>query len=558
MMGIIANPAEDSVVREFFELFKTPWEYVRRDRQYDVVLCAENLNLDLVSPKLLIVYGSRKTSFDEHSRADVLSTRQRSTTIYAGTRLPLLGSNLSFHHQGTEVLRDANSAECIAYVDRSGAQTFVRIGYDLFREVHALLTQGQCTLNATSATLDLHIAFLRDLIVGCGIPLVEVPPLPDGYPFIACLTHDVDHPFIRTHKLDPTMLGFLYRAMIGSIINLSRGRMTPRKVLRNWVAALKLPFVYFGLAKDFWNDFQNYVAIERGHPSTFFFIPFRGIAGRTTTGTAPRLRACRYELSQLASHVSELRAAGCEIGLHGIDAWIDSFRGREEAEKISELSGIKHIGVRMHWLYMNTDSPALLDEVGFLYDSTSGYSETVGYRAGTSQIFKPLQAKKLLELPMQIMDTALFYPARLNLSETQAWNRLGPVLDHVVYHGGVLTINWHDRSIAPERLWGDFYARLLDSLQDRGPWFATATQAVHWFLRRRSVKFDWPQRKGEPAHIRILLSPDQNLPPMRLRIHRPQHLQSNKLVFSKEYESVDLCLNRDVEFGLDELGELKL
>jgi len=31
--------------------------------------------------------------------------------------------------------------------------------------------------------------------------------------------------------------------------------------------------------------------------------------------------------------------------------------------------------------------------------------------------------------------------------------------------GGVLTVNWHDRSIAPERLWDDFYLDLLDDLK---------------------------------------------------------------------------------------------
>ena len=202
----------------------------------------------------------------------------------------------------------------------------------------------------------------------------------------------------------------------------------------------------------------------------------------------------------------------------------------------------------MHWLYMHTNSLALLDEAGFLYDSTIGYNETVGYRAGTSQIFKPIQSKRLLELPLQIMDTALFYPARLNLSETEAWKELAPILNNAVRNGGVLSINWHDRSIAPERLWGDFYTRLLDSLQDKNPWFATATQAVLWFRRRRTTEFHWPQRKGESLRINIPLSQDQTLPPMRLRLHRPR---SNNSGFSREYDSVDFCLNSDLELCLD-------
>ena len=45
-----------------------------------------------------------------------------------------------------------------------------------------------------------------------------------------------------------------------------------------------------------------------------------------------------------------------------------------------------------------------------------GYNETVGYRAGTTQAYKPLEASRLLELPLHVMDTALFYPAYLGLS----------------------------------------------------------------------------------------------------------------------------------------------
>ena len=67
-------------------------------------------------------------------------------------------------------------------------------------------------------TLDLHIAVLRDLIVASGAPLVEIPPVPEGYRFIACLTHDVDHPSIRQHRFDHTMFGFLYRAVVHSLV----------------------------------------------------------------------------------------------------------------------------------------------------------------------------------------------------------------------------------------------------------------------------------------------------------------------------------------------------
>jgi hypothetical protein len=55
--------------------------------------------------------------------------------------------------------------------------------------------------------------------------------------------------------------------------------------------------------------------------------------------------------------------------------------------------------------------------------------------------------------------------------------------------GGVLMVNWHDRSIAPERLWDDCYAEWIEKFKSAGAWFCTAAEAAQWFRRRREVTF---------------------------------------------------------------------
>ncbi len=246
-----------------------------------------------------------------------------------------------------------------------------------------------------------------------------------------------------------------------------------------------------GLAKDFWREFDDrYLELEEGIPSTYFVIPFKDRSGRNSHGPAPTFRAARYGARDIADTLQKLLAAGCEVGLHGIDAWLDSSRGREELEEIRRLTGVSEIGVRMHWLYYDQQSPAVLEKAGATYDSTIGYNETVGYRAGTTQAYKPLEASRLLELPLHVMDTALFYPAYLGLSPLQARSVLSRMVDNAVQFGGCLTINWHDRSIAPERLWGACYRDVVEDLKSRGAWFATAGQAISWFRKRRSVVFE--------------------------------------------------------------------
>ena len=198
-------------------------------------------------------------------------------------------------------------------------------------------------------------------------------------------------------------------------------------------------------------------------------------------------RAARYDINDVRGQVERITAAGSEVGLHGIDAWRESAGGREEGGRIVQATGRDGIGVRMHWLYFDEQSPHKLEEAGFDYDSTFGYNETVGYRAGTTQAFKPLAASSLIELPLHAMDTALFYPGYLNLSPREAQKRLAELIDNAIQFGGVLTINWHDRSIAPERLWDGFYIRLLENLKARSAWFPTAARAVSWFRKRRAA-----------------------------------------------------------------------
>ena len=135
----------------------------------------------------------------------------------------------------------------------------VRLGFDLFEEVHHLLTKGQPAELSRVPTLELHISLLRELIVNHGLTLVEIPPAPAGHRFIVSLTHDVDHPRIGQHLCDHTMFGFLYRALIVSVIDLCRGRRSLRQVVTNWKAAFSLPLVFAGLVKDFWNQVDRYL-----------------------------------------------------------------------------------------------------------------------------------------------------------------------------------------------------------------------------------------------------------------------------------------------------------
>jgi hypothetical protein len=519
MIGVIVDSGDRETAREFFELFKTPWEFYQQDRNYEVLLCVGDRKFDRTA-KLGILYASSQTEWDDDHQIECgCQQKPTRTVLYRGNRIPIYGYSVTFPDKREGLLTDEDSQQPMAHIARSGEGWLARIGYDLLGEIRTLLTAGQPAVNAFSPTLELHIALLRGLITESGVRLVEIPPVPDGYRFIACLTHDIDHPSIRRHKWDHATLGFLHRAGFGSLLAFIRGRMTIRNLLKNWMAALKLPFVQFGLAKDFWRDFDDqYLKLENGLRSTFFVIPFENRPGASARGRASLLRGARYGARDIANTIHRLLSAGCEVGLHGIEAWRDSIMGLEELEEIRRVAKVSEIGVRMHWLFYDQHSPLILEKAGASYDSTMGYNATVGYRTGTTQVYKPFGASRLLELPLHVMDTALFYPAYLGLSPRKAEVALDRMVKNAAQFGGCLTINWHDRSLAPERLWDACYRDLIQSLRDRGAWFATAGEAVAWFRKRRSAMFETDNTGPGAVRVRVLADSGDPLPALQLRV----------------------------------------
>jgi peptidoglycan/xylan/chitin deacetylase (PgdA/CDA1 family) len=395
-------------------------------------------------------------------------------------------------------------------------------------------------------TLDVHVDLLRESIVSAGIPLVEIPPLPASYRFIACLTHDVDFVGIRRHKFDLTMLGFIYRAILGSLSRAIEGSLPWGKLLKNWKAVASLPGIYLGVAKDFMIQFDRYAEIEQGFPSTFFFIPQKNKAGLEPEGRSSRGRAVKYDMADIPNDVQKLLSRGCEIGLHGIDAWHSPERGEEEKKRVSQITGKPDIGVRMHWLFFTEDTPRILEEAGFSYDSTCGYNDAVGYKAGTSQVFQP-PGTGLPELPLLIMDTALFSPGRMGLSEGAAFERMRAICSHASEKGGAVTINWHHRSIGPERFWDDFYIRLLEELKKSGAWFTTARGAVAWFEKRRSVVFKNVETHAKGIAVK-LSCPSVNIGPgVILRVHYPPSKDDPSSVEGSPGRHKDVPVNGDYE-----------
>jgi len=557
LIGVISKKSDEEIVKEFFELFKTPWEFFQEERDYDIIITTEDYVPETGSG-FIIVFGSDIKHFDKEQ--NLVMTPEKSGIVVESNKqvFPLYCETSFIEDNGKPLLKicETNKALCIE-INKNNKRV-LRVGYNIFDEVRFILTEGQPIEHASIPTIDIHIKLIRSWIVRAEIPFIEVLPTPAGYDFMVSITHDVDFVYIRKHLFDKTFFGFLYRGLFVSFINFLRGKTSYRKLFVNWGTIFTLPLVYLGLLKDFWLKFERYAEIEKGISSTYYIIPFKDKNGISPFGKEAFGRATKYDVKDILNEIKRLSNES-EIGLHGIDAWHDSELASIERKRISQNTGQDVFGIRMHWLFYNKYTPVVLEKAGFKYDTTFGYNETVGYRGGTSQVFRPIGTRTILELPMHIQDTAMFYSGRLGLSDFEASNLVDEFIKNAKKFGGVITINWHHRSIAPERLWERFYREMIIKIDKNNVWFNSAFNITEWFRRRRSVTFEKVKLEKRLLHIQV--SSQVNIgPDLVLRIHNPSIWNTGKnssTDTTKSFTDIKFSANLNITFNLEEDNETK-
>ena len=117
----------------------------------------------------------------------------------------------------------------------------------------------------------------------------------------------------------------------------------------------------------------------------------------------------------------------------------------------------------------------------------------------------------------------MFYSDRMMLSDAEALNACLELIHSLMSFGGVLTVNWHTRSLSPERLWGNFYTVLLNEIRARRVWFGTAKEIVQWFRRRRELRFESVEVQENGARVELSgLNWDSGSFNFSVRLHDPK------------------------------------
>ena len=276
------------------------------------------------------------------------------------------------------------------------------------------------------------------------------PPRYGDARFAVALTHDVDNPWRWTRAGIRSAAGRLKRGEFGQVGALAR---VPLHKLRG--------------TDPYWR-FREVLAEEKAHGATgsTFYVMARHEHRADGASYADRRQAV----------VEEIVEAGGEVGLHGsYTAAEDMETLAAETKEIERLAGTI-TGHRYHYLRIDPHRNLVpLGALGFRYDTTLGFPDAVGFRAGIAQPFHPWDFENeapaaILEVPLAVMDATLAEARFQGLSATAAKPQLIALLDWAAEHGGGFSILWHpDRFDAPSaRGWDSLYFEVLDEVRKRG------------------------------------------------------------------------------------------
>jgi peptidoglycan/xylan/chitin deacetylase (PgdA/CDA1 family) len=309
---------------------------------------------------------------------------------------------------------------------------------------------------ASSSKLDPLDPPLERLRRELGLPA----PQYRGAKFAVALTHDVDVPWrwtrIGMHGAAARLKGHVLARRAGPALHEAHGlARVPLHKLRgsdpNW-------------------RFAEIVAEENAHGARSTFFVMAG-HGHRADGAAPesydRLRP---------RLVDTLVETGAEVGLHG------SYLAAEELDRLArerallaQLDG-PLVGHRYHYLRVDPHRNLVpLVDVGFRYDTSLGFPDALGFRAGIAHPFRPWDLERnrpadLVEVPLAVMDATLAEERYEGLSAEAAKPRIFSLLDWAAENGAGFSILWHpERFDAPSsRGWDRLYFDVIDAVRERG------------------------------------------------------------------------------------------
>jgi hypothetical protein len=160
-----------------------------------------------------------------------------------------------------------------------------------------------------------------------------------------------------------------------------------------------------------------------------------------------------------------LRERGFELGVHpGYETFGDRTKLASEVGYLRQALRVNSPGGRQHYLRWSPDTWLDWEACGLSYDSSLGFADHFGFRAGTAFPYHPWSWRdnrelNLIEMPLILMDcTPVKY---MKLNQAEGLERIKSLIQRTAQTGGVFTLLWHNTPLLDPDYNG-WYEAILD------------------------------------------------------------------------------------------------
>ncbi|MEJ2048479.1 MAG: hypothetical protein P8Y60_01290 [Calditrichota bacterium] len=292
------------------------------------------------------------------------------------------------------------------------------------------------------------------------IPFISKLPWPDGASLAWSLTHDVD--LVRKYSFGQ-IIQFVVKG------DLRAGGKVLRKLYHR-----DNPYWNFGELLGLYRSRQWQVS--------FFFL-----------AKSWEKSSFRYNIktSRFRNLFKTILSEGHEVGLHS-SRFIFNHPANylREKRKLESQLGWEVNGVRQHYLrILFPEGWHYLRSAGFNYDSSCGYNEAVGFRAGTSfpiEINFPDKSEddKFYEVPISLMDYPWINP---QATFEENWSKFENLIDLIRNTQGLANILWHPHNIA-ECIYRDYWEKMIAWFGKERFYQGSLSYIVEWWKNRSAVE----------------------------------------------------------------------
>jgi len=231
-----------------------------------------------------------------------------------------------------------------------------------------------------------------------------------------CLSHDID----RTQKS--------YQYITKSVYSLMNFNF--QGILNQAISLMH--------RNQFWT-FNKFIEIEKSYNirSTVFFLN-ETIKLKILNPKTYQLALGRYNINdkRIVQIIKWLDDNGWEIGVHGsYNSYNNYTLLKMEKDTLENILGHSVIGIRQHYLNLNEHTWTLQQKAGFMYDSSWGYTNGVGFLENMYNPFYPL-GNGFKVIPLVLMDNCF-------MSLPDKWSVYEDLLGFCEENNAVMVVNFH-------------------------------------------------------------------------------------------------------------------